>query len=141
MAAENRHPRSAAVALAVVRHLPVNDLVLLTAAYEDLWIPPIFASVERWFRRLNDQLTNRIFDEFDLTVAGIPRRLVTARIIDFDTTNENVSVAVVDDEESFFELKPQAFGEDDLSVRFSTVGAVGFAFACFQVGLYDQDIL
>jgi hypothetical protein len=49
--------RSAAVALAVRGHLPISDVVLLVAAYEDLWIPNIFRQIETWYRRLNYRLS------------------------------------------------------------------------------------
>jgi hypothetical protein len=78
-------PRSASVALAVIRHLPIDELILLVVAYEDVWIPPILKSVEGWFRSLTDRLARRIYDEVIIAkyYDGGWNRSTTANIVDY----------------------------------------------------------
>jgi hypothetical protein len=89
--------RSAKVALAVVRYLPIDDLASLVAAYEQLWIPPILYCVERWYRRLNNRLDQRIVDTFRLYGIGgqsVPASIEDVRITTDITTDNGLLLSM-----------------------------------------------
>jgi hypothetical protein len=92
--------RPARVALIVKRHLPVNDLVSLVNAYEDLWIPPKLIAVAEWYRRLNDRLTRRCVSRCDLWIRRSKTsdeiQVPAAEIVAVDYRNDGACITVVD---------------------------------------------
>jgi hypothetical protein len=49
--------RTAAVALTVAGHLPIEDATLLIVDYERLYIPPLLQQIGRWYSRLHYRLS------------------------------------------------------------------------------------
>jgi hypothetical protein len=101
--------RSASIALAVVRYLPIDGLVLIVAKYEELWIPSYLHRLERWYRRLNDRLTKGIFDDCVLCAPYPSKNRVAAKIVNVEKSNEGhneIIVIVIDRNGKRYEMKP-----------------------------------
>jgi hypothetical protein len=89
--------RSASVALALVLYLPIDEIILIVAAYEELYIPPALNAVEGWFRKLDEQLSRYRCKTCNVRTWDSPTsfyKYLPAHIVDVNYISGNIGLII-----------------------------------------------
>ncbi len=85
---------SADGALALLSHLPIDDIILIVADYEELYIPPDLNAAEGWFRNLDEQLSRHGHKTCNVRTWDNLYKYLPAHIIDINYISGNLELIV-----------------------------------------------